>query len=59
MSHDEICEMDSRAASPYCRCAERAYLATASDDEKAAFRARRGYDTNAQVTWNLPPRRTA
>lgn len=59
MKHDDECELDGYAASPHCRCAERAYLATATDDEKAAYRARRGYDTNAQATWDLPPRRTA
>ncbi len=59
MKHDELCEFDPQAASPHCRCAERTYLASATDDEKAAFKARRGYDTNAMATWDLPPRSTA
>ena len=58
MSHDAACEWDERDRQPFCKCAERAFLATATDEEKAAFKARRGYDTNAQATWDLPPRRT-
>lgn len=59
MKHDTQCELDGLSASPSCRCAERAYLATASDEEKVAFRNRRGYDTNHESQWDLPPRRTA
>lgn len=57
MKHDQLCEMDNNAASPHCRCAERAFLATASDEERQAWAGRRGYDTNLQSTWDLPPRR--
>lgn len=54
MKHDPACELDGQAASPHCRCAERAYLATASPEEVAAFKARRGYDTNHQSQWGRP-----
>lgn len=56
MRHDESCELDGNAPSPHCRCAERAYLADASPEEVAAFKARRGYESNAMATWDLPPR---
>lgn len=57
MIHDDRCEWDRTSDSPHCRCAERAFLADASPEEVAAFKARRGYDTNAMSTWDLPPRR--
>jgi hypothetical protein len=56
MRHDPACEWDAASNSPHCRCAERAYLADASPDEVAAFKARRGYDTNFQTQWDLPRR---
>ena len=56
MRHDEGCEWDRTSDSPHCRCAERAFLADASPDEVAAFKARRGYDTNFQTQWDLPRR---
>jgi hypothetical protein len=46
MIHDAECEMRPDANSPHCRCAERAYLATASDEEREQWANRRGYDTN-------------
>lgn len=58
MKHDPSCELARNISQPSCRCAERAYLATASDDERAAWSRRRGYDTNAQTGWDLPPRTT-
>jgi hypothetical protein len=59
MFHDAKCEWNPTSASPSCRCAERTYLATATDEERAAFARRRGYDTNSESSWDLPPRRTA
>ena len=56
MKHDPDCEMDGTAGSPHCKCAERAYLATASDEEREAWTHRRGYDTNGASAWDLPPR---
>lgn len=56
MKHDDQCELHKDHNQPTCHCAERAYLATASDQEREAWKARRGYDTNQATGWDLPPR---
>lgn len=56
VKHDPQCEWTD--TSPSCCCAQRAFLDTATEAEKAAFHARRGYDTNNETSWDLPPRGT-
>jgi hypothetical protein len=56
VKHDDQCELPKSPNSPTCHCAERAYLATATDAERDAWKKRRGYDTNIATGWDLPPR---
>lgn len=46
MKHDARCEWRETDRSPHCRCAERAFLTTATDDERTRFHNRTGYDHN-------------
>lgn len=44
MKHDPACELQPRDLT--CRCAERAYLVTATEEELIAWVTRTGYDRN-------------
>jgi hypothetical protein len=57
VKHDDRCELDPDSSHPTCHCAERTYLATATPEERDAWKKRSGYDSNRDARWGTPPRR--